>query len=493
MRLLKGLFPFVVALAIALSALAVPAAATPVAPAPVPTWTQGQSVGYGVYYDLGATAETYLKLVESNPSAYGLQSIQELNVTGSLDSWQVDTVSQVTSSYYTLASQAAEGVKLDLPANFPLASPPQAGTYTGSMSYGLCLPPTVPTGAGTVAANLDATILATSSGTSRLQVSNLAYVSVVDNSTFQADIAFSGYHIPYESTNATACTVTVTYENPTFSLTANTQHQVRMLFSPAWDYFNFPITDNKTWWANTTATVGATLSGTINVQGLSSADEASFFDNLTQAFQNTGLTVTGLSSFPIDLSKVSILLGPSYIVNDGVVTDYRVPLDANFRAIASAESLSDGSVHPTYLITDASYECPSSSSMPLGVPLGYAAVYAPDFPASGAGMVVGYQLVVCAGTTSYPAFELKNTSPSTAQQKIGQTETTYQVVPTHGNALVDFFAQPPYLGVLLIVAVVVIVAALLVMRRRHRPAMAPPGTQPPATPPPPSPPPPGSP
>ena len=483
MRLLKLGLPFVVALAIALSALAVPASAA--TSASVPTWTQGQSVGYGTNYDLGSLAGTYLDMVKSNPTAYGFQSIQELNVTGSLDSWQVDTVSQVTSSYYTLASQAAEGMKLHVAANVTVAGLPQAGTYTGTMYGTLCTPPTVPTTSGTVAATLDATILATSSGTSLLQVSDLAYHSVVDNSTFQADIAFSGYHLPAETTNTTTCTVTVAYESPTFSMTANIQHQVRMLFSPAWDYFNFPISDNKTWWANTTATVGATLSGTVNVQGLSSADEQAFFGNLTLALHNAGLTATGLSSFPIDLSKVSILVGPSYLVNQGVVTDYPVPLDANFRAIASAESLSDNTIHSTYLITDASYQCPAYSSSPSLLPFGYGAVYAPDFPAAGAGMVVGYQLVVCTGTANFPVVELKNTSPATAQQKIGQTETTYQVVPTKSNALADFFTQPPYLGPILIVAVMVVVGALLVMRRRHRPVMAPPGAQPPATPPPP--------
>ncbi len=480
MRFLRACLPLVVALAIALSMFAAPASAA--TPASVPTWTQGQSVGYGVYYDLGSLAGTYLNMIEANPTAYGIQSIQHLNVTGSLDSWEVDTVSQVTSTYYTLSSQAAEGLKLHVAANVTVASLPVAGTYTGSMTFGVCTPPTVPTAPGTVAADLDATILVTSSGSSLLQVSDLAYHSTSDNSTLQASITFSGYHIPAETTNVTACTETVTYESPTFSMTADTQHKVQMLFNPAWDYFNFPVSDNKTWWANTTATVGATLSGTVNVQGLKAADEQAFFDNLSLAFKNAGLTVTGLSSFPIDLSKVTILAGTAYLVNDGVVANYPLPLNANFRAIASAESLSDGTIHNTYLIADASYQCPASSATPSVLPFGYAAVYAPDFPAAGAGMVVGYQLVTCAGTTSFPIAELKNTSPATAQKNIGNTETTYQAAPAQSNALADFFTQSPYWGVILIVAVVVVVAALLVMRRRRRPAIA----QPAAPPPPPS-------
>ena len=490
MRFLKVLLPLAVALVLGLGALAVPAAAA--APANTPTWHQGQAVGYGTHYDIGALADTYLSMIRNDPSLYNITSIHSLNVTGSLDSWEVDTVSQVTPSYYALDSQSANGFKLHLDVNVTMDNLPQAGTYQGTMSYGFCSPSVTPTGSGTVAVALDATILATGSGTSQLQVSNLAYVNSVGNGTLQANVVFTGYHLPSTSMNLTTCTETVTYENPTFTLTANTKEQVRMLYQPAWDFFNFPISDNKTWWANSTATVGATLSGTVDLQGLTSQDEQAFFDNLTLAFQNAGLTVTGLSAFPIDLAKITILAGPTYIVNNGVVSDYPLPVNANFRAIASAETLSDGSQHPTYLITDASYECPSCGGL-LGLPIGYAAVYAPDFPAAGAGMIVGYQLIMCTGSQTIPVFELKNTSTADAQQNIGQTENTYQVTPTQGNTFADFFLQAPYWGILLIVAVVVVVAALLVMRQRRRSRMAPPGAQPPATPPPPTPPPPSGP
>lgn len=476
MRIMKALFPTVLALAIALAAFAVPARAA--APAPVPTWTTGQSVGYGTHVDIGSLADTYLNLIRANPAAYNISSINALNVTGSLDSWEVDTVTEATSTYYTLGMQGAEGLKLHVAANLTLNNLPQAGTYTGTNYSGFCFPPSIPTGPGTVAVTFDATALTVTNSARRLETSNLSYINETDNANVQANVVFTGYHLPSETLNQTTCQETVTYESPTFTLTVNTQDQARLYYG-SYDFFNFPISDNKTWTASAKATLGATLAGTINVQGLSTQDQAAFFDNLTKAFQSAGLTVSGLSSFPIDLAKVSIFSpATGYIINNGVVTDYPLPISTSNRAIASVQTLSDGNQYPVYLIVNESYQCPPSSYS-ITPPITYAAVYAPDFPATGAGMIVGYEVLVCGGSTSLPAFALTNTKPADARAKMGNTETTYQVVPSPGNPLVDFFVQAPYLGIILIAVVVVAVAALLVMRRRRRPTMAPPSPPPP--------------
>lgn len=481
MRFSKVLFPALVAAAIALAAFAVPASAAP-APATTPTWTQGQSVGYGTHIDIGGLASTYLTLLRQNPSAYNISSINALNVSGTFDSWEVDTVTQVTTSYYTLGMQSASGLKLHVEANLTLNNLPRAGTYPGTNYSGFCFPPSVPTTTGIVAVTFDATVLATTDGARRMQVSNLAYVNETDNATLQANLVFTGFHLPSENLNQTTCQETVTYDSPSFTLTANTADQLRTYYG-SYDYFNFPISDNKTWTASTTATLGATLSGTVNVQGLSSADQKSFFDNLTKSFAAAGLEVTGLSAFPIDLAKISVF-NPitGYIVHNGVVTDYPVNLTASYRAIGgTVQTLSDGNQYPVYLIANESYQCPPSSGN-FTLPVSYAAVYAPDFPATGAGMIVGYELLICGGTTNLPGFALTNTKPADARANMGSTETTYQVVPSTGNPFADFFLQAPYLGIILIAVVVVAVAALLVMRRRRRPAVAPPAAPPPPPP-----------
>ncbi len=473
MRFLKVLIPGVLALAIAFAAFSVPAAAA--VPANLPTWTVGQSVGYGTHIDIGSIANTFLGMIRSNPSAYNISAINALNVSGTFDDWEVDTVTEATSTYYTLGMQSAEGLKLHVEANLTMAGLPLPGLYAGTLSYGFCFPPTVPKTTGTVAVTFDATALTTTNGARRLDVTNLAFINETQNANVQANVVFTGYHLPTTSLNQTTCQETVSYENPTFTLTVNTQDQARIYYG-SWDFFNFPISDNKTWSADASATVGATLAGTVNVQGLNAQDEKSFFDNVTKTFQSAGLTVTGLSSFPIDLAKVTIMAGTSYIVNNGVVTDYPVPISENFRAVASVQTLSDGNQHPVYLITNASYQCPSSS---LTLPVSYAAVYAPDFPRQGGGMIVGYELLICGGTANLPGFSLTNTDPGAARANMGNTETTYQVVPPAGNPLADFFLQSPYLGLILIAVVVIVIAALLVMRRRRRPSMTPPPQAPP--------------
>ncbi len=483
MNPLRSLMPLGLVLVLSLAAFDASAASPP---ASVPTWSVGQAVGYGTSLDLTSLVDTYiLNKIRSNPTAFNITSINALNFTGSFDSWSYDQVTQKTDTYYVLSSRSAEGIKFHFNVNATMNNLPVPGTYAGTRSaYGVCLPPTIPAAARTVAVTVDASALTTTSGTTRQQVTNLAYMTETLNATVQASVVVSAYNLPSSSTNQTTCVKTVTYESPSFTLTVDTHNQLRMLFQPAWDFFNFPISDNKTWWANTTATLGATLSGTINVQGLSSQDQKAFFDNLTKTFQSAGLAVTGLDHFPIDLAKITISAGLTNIVENGVVQDYPTPLRQSFRAISSAQTLSDGSIHPVYLITSSQYQCPPAGGT-LSLPVDYAAVYAPDFPAQNAGMIVGYQLLVCAGTMNLPGFELKNTAPSDAQNKIGQTESNYNPFPpAPSNAIVDFFVAAPYWGFLIFAVVVVAAVAFLFVRRRGRrmaPSM-PPQAPPPGTP-----------
>ncbi len=470
-----ALAAFSLALALSLSPLAGLASAA--APAPLPTWTVGQSVAYGTHLDLGDILDTYvLSPIRHDTAAYNITSIQALNATGGFDLWNVDTVTGKTDTYYVLSSSAAQGTSLDLVVNVTVNVLPKPGNYTGTLDpYLGCIPPTVPSTTGPIALHLSATSLSTTSGTTRYQVSDLAYMNETQNAHVQARIVASTYHVPIVDLNTTSCVEKVTYDSPSFTLTVDTQDQARATFDPAWDYFNFPINDNETWWANSTATVGATLSGTVDVQGLSSKDETAFFDNLTKAFQGLGLVVSGLDKFPIDLAKITVTAGLQNLVQNGVVQDTPVPIAVNSRAISSVMTLSDGNQYPVYLITNASYQCPLSGGS-LTLPVSYAAVYAPDFPAQGAGMVVGYELVTCVLSTNQPAFSLTNTKPSEAQNKIAQTETNYQVTPgAAGNPLADFFLQAPYWGFLIVVAVVLVaVATVVLLRRRHRAVPPPP-------------------
>ncbi len=483
MRTLRALLPFGVALVLALAFLATPAAAQP---ATLPTWQVGQEAAYGVHVPIGQELAPLVAAIEANPSAYNITHINELNLTGNLDSWVDQQVSQVatqaTPPYYVLHTTSASGLSLHVAVNATFNNLPKAGSYPGSMSYGVCLPATPPQGPNTLAVTVDLESLIASDGTTNYAVTNLAIMNDATNATVHIKGTADLYNIPAVTTNTTSCVTTVAYKRENLGITVNTQDLVRSHYSPALDVFHFPISDGASWWANSSVTLAGTFTGTVNVQGLSAQDQAAFFDNVTKALSSVpGLAVSGLSSFPIDLSQISVIYGGVNVFDHGTLHDTPpTPIALHLAAKEDNMTLADNQFHEIFYIyqdTGVSSACPTTA---------LAAVYSPSYPSAGHGMVVGYSVITCFGGAIQPIFELAPTPPATAQKNIGNTETTYDPFPPQGNVLADFFTQSPYWGVILIVAVVVVVAALLVLRHRRKPAMAPPAAPPPATPPPPS-------
>jgi len=455
--------------AIALSTLAVPAVAQP---APVPTWTVGKAVGYGTNLDLTALAAPFLQALQADYASYNITSIQELNFTGSLDAWVHQTVQSKTDTYYVLATETADGLRVHFVLKATFDNLPLPGTYTGDCSSGF-FEGDVPETTRTVEATLDLTSLVSTSGTSRWSISDLALIQSTDDVTAQISAHAALKGLPMADLNLTACQETITYEDRDLSITVNTHDVVRELFSPALDVFEFPINPGEDWWANASATVGANVSGTINVVGLSAADEQAFFENLTAAFQSVpGLAVTGLDHFPIDLARITVTVGGVNYLQGGIVHDTTYPVEEHLQAREWNMTLADGNIHEVFLIS--TYQEPG-----FCLPTLYA-VYSVDD-----GMIVGYQMYAGCSMSLPPVFELKPVSPAAAQDHLQQTETNYNPFPpAPGNAIVDFFVAAPYWGILLLVIAAVAVAAFVLVRRRGR-RTAPP--MPPQVPPPPAP------
>ncbi len=455
--------------ALALSALAAPAAAQP---APLPTWAVGKAVGYGTTLDLTSLAAPFLFELQQNATMYNITSIQALNFTGSLDAWTHQEVASKTDTYYVLATDSAEGLSLHFVFHATFNNLPAPGTYTGDCSFGFFMGNVNKT-TRTIQVDVDVTSLVSSSGTSRWSVSELALMQSTDDIVAQASAHAVLKGLPSVELNVTACQETISYEDRDLTLTVNTHDSVRALFSPALDVFDFPIYPGEDWWANSTATVGANLSGTIDVVGLSAEDERAFFDNLTVAFQSIpGLAVTGLDGFPIDLAKITVTMGGTNYLQGGILHDTTVPIAEHLQAKESNMTLADGNIHEVFLIS--AYQDPA-----FCLPTLYA-IYSVDD-----GMIVGVQAYVDCTTSLPPIFELKPVSPTAAQDHLQQTEDKYNPFPpAQGNAIVDFFVASPYWGTILLVIAIVAVAALLLVRRR-RPRVAPP--MPPQVPPPPAP------
>lgn len=487
MKTAAALMSLAVVLLLGLAALAVPASAA--TPAAVPTWHVGQAVGYGTTLNLTNLVQPALDIYKANLTASGA-TVNALSFTGSLDVWVVDTVTGATSTYYTLSEQTASGLKFHFVANLT-TSLPVPGTYAGSSSNGTCLPSlTVPMADRPIAVTADWSSLENGTAVITYQVADLSTSKQVANTTVRAKGTLVGSNVPMVELNSTTCQETISYGPRNLALDVNTQSQTRVTYTPALGTFHFPIADGNTWWAFSNATVSGTVSGTIDVRGLSSADEQAFFQNLTDALNSvSGVSVTGLDHFPIDLAKITVTAGLNSVLQNGIIQDYTVPVAENLQAIAAVRTLGDQQQHSVYLITSASYACPATSYG--SSPMTYAAIYAPDYPSAGAGMVAGYEGLYCLGSTNATVFSLDSVPVSEASGKLQQTQNTYNPFPQASNAIADFFFASPYLGLILIAVAVVAVAALIVVRGRHRRAMPPPPAQPPT--PPQTPPPPGTP
>lgn len=474
----RVLAPLAVLIALVLSASAASAAA---APATLPTWTAGQAVAYGTHVDLTPEVQNYLNATKVNLTNAGA-TVNALTFTGTVDAWVYDQVSQVLTSQYVLSEQSAGGLKFTFNLNVS-ETMPVAGTYHGNCSYGFFIPTTpIPTAKQTLAVTASWTSLENGTSMSLYQKADLSLAQSKVNTTVRANAAINAYNVPSTQTNLTTCTETIAYKSENLGLQVNTQSQVRTTYTPTLDYFNFPINDGETWWANSTATLGADISGTIDVTGLSAQDQASFFENLTKTLGSLqGIGITGLSSFPIDLAKITVTVGGANVLQNGHIQDYPFPVAEDLRATSTVKTLADGNQHTVYRIAPASYACPTTFGASAET---VAAVYAPDYPAANAGMIVGYDVLQCIGSTSLVVFSLDNVPTAQAQSNIQQTQTSYNPFPpSTSNALVDFFAASPFYGVWIVVAVVAVVAAILIVRRRRGPSMAAP-PQPPQAPPP---------
>jgi len=441
----------------------------------VPTHDVGDKVGFGATLDVGLIADPYLDQIRAFDAANDNITINRLELTGTSDIWVTMEVVGETATSYSIQADNTVGLRLHYIADVTSTQFPLAGTYPGNTSLGGCVPPTIPYTTETIFAEAQIDFLATSSGLSSWTVSTFAVEEEETNTSYELRSTVTMRNFPTFDFNLTACEFTVTYENSDLTLTADVELGLRVIYAPALDYFDFPIADLEVWSANSSATQGGNVRGTIDLVGLDPQEEAGFFESITQALEASGLSVSGLTEFPVVLEDVTIMLGATAYLKDGVIHDTTAPVNRSLYARERMMTLADGNFHTVYLISDNT-----------GSPYACSWVYSPDD-----GFVVGY---VCE-ISGVSIFELNNVPADSAEAKMADTKQKYAVFAAPTNALADFFVKPPFLGILLIAAVAILVVALL-MRRRRQPGMAPPTAPPPEMRPPetpPQPPPPGPP
>jgi len=477
MNRFSALIPLGLAVVLALAVFAPAAAAQP---ATLPTWQVGQEVGYGFSLPLGDELAPLLQTIRDNPGAYNISALNYLNLTASLDDWVYQQVTLKTDTAYVLHTLSAAGAKAHFVFNASFENQLNPGTYEGNASLGVCVPPTIPaTTTVTMNVSLDLKALTSTDARTNFLISNLTIQNDTSNSTVQVRASAHLFNVPLLGFNNTRCEVTVSYGSRDLALTEDVQQGIATLFSPAWDVFHFPISDNETWWANTTVTSAGTATGTIDVTGLTTQEEQGFFANLSQAFQAIpGLAVSGIDAFPIDLSQVSVTYLGTNLFNDGQIHQTNpTNVSLYLRATQTNLYLSDNQWHEAFDIYPDPASLYGNLTSSLGTcPPAFAAEYSPTYPAPGQGMIVGYAALICPGPTQIPIFEAPNVPPATAKDNIQKTETNYQVFTpaAASNPLSDFFLQAPYWGILIVAAVVIVAVAAVVMVRRRRPSVPPP-------------------
>lgn len=432
------------------------------AQASVPTHDVGDGVGFGAEVDLEALAAPFLAQIRAQDAGNDNITINELNFTGTADIWVSMEVVEETPSYYTIREESVTGLRARLVTSATSNLFPEAGVYPGTIDpYLGCVPPLIPSTTGTSSSNTQVTYISTSSGLSKWNVSDFALRESRTNYSVDLRVTSSLRNVPNIELNATGCEVVVTHQDSDVTVFVDVDAEIRVLFVPALDYFDFPIFDNETWTASSEAIIGGRIGGTIDVTGLDPNEEEAFFDTLNAYFAASGLSVTGLTGFPITLQDITVAVAADTYLDGGVLDDIPVPVALALHAREATMTLADENFHTVYLISSvpaAGYMFPQCSW-----------VYSPDN-----GFIVGY---ICEIQPGLSFFELENVPPGTADAEIADTKSAYGIGVAAANPFVDFFLKPPFLGLLLIVAVGVI--AVLLVRRRGRRAMAPPVPPPP--------------
>ncbi len=462
----------VLALSVAFLLLLASASTRVAAQAPVPTHAVGEAAGFGATIDIGALAKPYLDrlrtMYANNPNV----TINELELTGSTDIWVYQEVTEKSATIYTIHEESAAGVKAHFVLNITSNQLPVPGVYVGTRdpTYGFCILPTIPYATRTVFLQYDVAYLDATDGNSHWNVSDFTLRDSTTNDSLDLRLASSFHGVPNSQFNETTCKETIAYMDSDLTLTANIDDRIRVAYDPALDVFNFPIDDNETWYTNATATIAGHISGTIDETGLNATQEQQYFENLTRALNSQpGISVTGLTGFPIVLEDITVTIGTVPYLQNGDIHDYRAPVRMATHATRAQMTLADGNFHTVYLLSQP--PPPGSTTGPV-----CSFVYSPDN-----GFIVGYTCQV----QGVAIFELKNVPPATAKDNIGRTKNDYAVnPPPTTNSLGDFFTKSPYFGILILVAVVIVVAVILMLRGRgRRPEMAPPPTTPSAAPP----------
>jgi len=462
---------FLAALLVVALAAAVASPLRVAAQATVPALDVGDAVAFGTTFDLATLFEPALESLRQLDAQEENLTIERLSLTGTADTWTLLEVTEEAPETYTIGIDSANGAGLRFVLEMSVSDLPEPGTYTGTVDpeFGFCVPPEIPTGTRRFEATADLTVLETDRGTSTWNVSDLALRNVSIASALDLRSSANLRGVPDMEMDEATCEIVVRYEDRAAAASADVDLLLRVAFSPALDLFDFPIVDGETWWANATAIAAGEVHGTVDVDGLDPEEEQDLFEEIEAMLDEiAGVNVTGLDGFPVVLDAIGVTVGGVGYLREGLIHDVEVPVSLQLSAQEKTMSLADGQFHTVYVLSSPLLAFPDLG-FPVDLPTaGW--IYSPDH-----GMIVGFTSEM-AGVT---IFEIPNAQGDDAEANLESTRGTYAPRPSAaGNPIVDFFAAPPFLGILLVVGAAVVAGAFLILRRRRVPGPPPGAPQP---------------
>lgn len=311
--------------------LAMPlASATHVAQAP--EWNEGDGWAMGMSVDLDAEFAEELN---------DLQDVMELLLSGGSDAeFQKHQVQAFAEAYAVAKVAEVSGDEVVLQAKLAArltgeASIALSADVEAPGTYGLFeVPPKVRKNI-TMDASLD--LAAVVEMEVVLQGSDSSLKSVEIGVRASAALGVQATNMKDTELNLTALQKVISYQDHDMSLDFNFFMSMKAEFSPALDFFNFPLQVGDEWTIDSQMTVTGSYGGKLDAHGLPEELEE-------EIFSSEFLEGAGVDSFPIDFAEV-IEGDDGLSMHDGVIGPEVQDLNANMSCVSAASlSINDWQV-----------------------------------------------------------------------------------------------------------------------------------------------------
>jgi hypothetical protein len=300
----SGITVVAIAATLMLCALFASTASAVVPAANAPIWSEGDSWAIGKSMDLDTEFSEQLDHMEQMlQNMTGSTTLDEFNVQATASAWLKVEVTSVTADEYVVQGKVA--MRFNAEANVAATGEmPAAGTKAwDDMNY--------PTAIKTISVDAAIDMAFVSETTTVFDKSSMAIKSIETTNKGSMVASIDILNLPETKFNFSDMSVTYSYRSIDASIDFDMTLNVDVSFAPALNLIEFPLSVGDTWNLSSLASVTGSVSGFLDVKGLSSADEEMLFDN--QMLQDAGIT-----EFPIDFSKLSTE-GEPKIVNGTLV------------------------------------------------------------------------------------------------------------------------------------------------------------------------------